>query len=117
MRDLFQADVSMTILIDLFQALKYLNEVTCDSVLTINPTFRLPDGSGLFAQILVNGIHLNQELLDKGWAVTKPVSLLLCSLSCTVLFIQIMKLTLNPFLTGYVYRCNSIMASTIGLRL
>ena len=58
----------------LFQALQYLNEITNDQVLTINPTFRLPDGTGLFAQIFVNGLHLNQDLIEKGYAMTKPVS-------------------------------------------
>ena len=70
--DVFETDAVTTGVF--FQALQYLNEITNDQVLTINPTFRLPDGTGLFAQIFVNGLHLNQDLIEKGYAMTKPVS-------------------------------------------
>ena len=69
--DVFLTDMNM---IDFFQALQYLNDITNDQVLTINPTFRLPDSTGLFAHMFVNGIHLNQDLIDRGFATPKPVS-------------------------------------------
>ncbi|XP_070188248.1 serine/threonine-protein kinase 31-like isoform X2 [Littorina saxatilis] len=55
------------------EAIKYLKEAVGENQrIVVHPTFRLPDGTGLFAQLYVDDINLNQGLIDNGFAVTKP---------------------------------------------
>ena len=60
----------------ILQARKYLEKLILQQPVTINPTFRLPDGSGQFAHVFIDPVgSLSQDLIEKGFATVKPVSM------------------------------------------
>lgn len=62
------------------KAIAYVREQTENQYIDIQSRFRLPDGSGHFVDVYVNGLHLNQDLVDKDFAVQKMVNAPLPSL-------------------------------------
>ncbi|XP_025097157.1 serine/threonine-protein kinase 31-like isoform X3 [Pomacea canaliculata] len=56
------------------EAIAYVREQTENQYIDIQSRFRLPDGSGHFVDVYVNGLHLNQDLVDKDFAVQKMLN-------------------------------------------
>ncbi|KAL8593195.1 hypothetical protein ACOMHN_009850 [Nucella lapillus] len=55
------------------EARLYLDSILFNQAAAVCPTFRLPDGSGQFAQVISEHAgSLNQDLIEKGFAVVKP---------------------------------------------